>query len=243
MKELLKLLAAICIILIICIVSINKFGRDKTLSMAAKILSPICLVVFYLSGFSIITPLLEFINVKNTSISSESIRVAIDSAIVAIVNIMISIFNSPIKIYVDARGSEDISPICIRHDKPKKINYSIKINDSNGLIVRLYKKFRKNITLRIVNSKYTSLCLDKEDEYKDIIDTSNSSKYIDISINNIIDEGGTYFTLSVQSNKTIKWDGQLKTELYVNNKKVKNIDSSIWYIKSDVIEMVHREEK
>ena len=125
-----KALLGIIVIVLIVFICINRYGRDKTLTLAIKILSPVCIILFYLCDVSIIREVIKLLDIQNISIlDSESIRVAIDSAIVTlIVNTVLVLLNSPIKVEIEARNSQDMEQVVTYCKKAVKINYSIKIN-------------------------------------------------------------------------------------------------------------------
>lgn len=242
MKGNLTVIFIISVVLIIIIACI-KIGRERTLSWAMKILSPICIILFYLSGVSIIVPVLEKFQVTNHLIlSSDSIRVAVDSAIVTLfVNIILSILSFPIKVEVETRNRQDLEQVIIYCDRSSKIEYMVKISSKYKRILKWYKKY-KNPVLRINNSFNTSIVIDREEEYGNMIDSSNASKYIDINLSCFPESDKIYFDLNILSNKTIKWDDVIETEFYLNGNRNLNIHTLFWQVKRNVIKIVHREE-
>lgn len=236
----------VSIVFFICIalyVSIKKIGREATLSWAMKILSPICIILFYLSDVSIIVPILEKFQVKdNVILSSDSIRVAVDSAIVTLfVNTLLSFLSFPIKVEVEARSWQDVEQLLISCNRSSKIEYSVKVISKYKWLLRWYKKHGKPV-VRIKNSKNTSMVVDREKEYENVIDCSNASKYIDVNLFNFPESEKVYFTLAIQSNKTIKWDDVIKTEFYIWKRNKLIISSLFWHIKGSIIKIAHREE-
>jgi hypothetical protein len=107
----------------------KKIGRDGVLSWAMKILSPICIILFYLSGISIIVPIMEKIQITDSVVlSNVSVRVAVDSAIVTLlVNVLLSFLNSPIKVEVEARSRQDLEQILVYCNRGSKIDYTVTI--------------------------------------------------------------------------------------------------------------------
>ena len=96
---------------------------------AMKILSPICIILFYLSGISIIVPIMEKIQITDSVVlSNASVRVAVDSAIVTLfVNVLLSFLNSPIKVEVEARSRQDLEQILVYCNRGSKIDYTVTI--------------------------------------------------------------------------------------------------------------------
>lgn len=213
------------------------------LSFAAKMLSPTCIILFYLSGISIIIPILNKFNITNLAItSSDSIRVAVDSAIITLlVNFVLSVLNSPIKVEVEAKSRQELDQVVTFCDRHAKIDYQIKLNYKHKLILDMYLRYLNPI-IRINNTKNTSLNIDKEDQYEGIINCSFASKYIDIDLSKLPNSGRLYFTLLIQSDKTIKWDDEIKTELHIRNKEKLGIHTIFWQVRKDTIKVVHREE-
>lgn len=244
MKENLKIIFVVCAIcVIVSALCIKKIGREQTLSWAMKVLSPICIILFYLSGVSIIVPILGKLQVANdTVLSNESIRVAIDSAIVTLfINVVLSFLNSPIKVEVEARSRQDIEQVLISCNRSSKIEYSVKIISKYKWLLRRCKKYEAPV-LRINNSKNTSIAVDKEEEYGDIIDASNASKHIDIHLSQFPESGKIYFTLAIQSNKTIKWDDAITTDFYIRKSMKASGNALFWYVNRSSIKIAHREE-
>ena len=242
-----KALLGIIVIVLIVFICINRYGRDKTLTLAIKILSPVCIILFYLCDVSIIREVIKLLDIQNISIlDSESIRVAIDSAIVTlIVNTVLVLLNSPIKVEIEARNSQDMEQVVTYCKKAVKINYSIRINFRYKYLKKIYRKYGQ-VFLQIKNSPYTSIAIDKEDEYGRILDTNTASKYINIDILNIsessIVEDKLYIILEVVSNKTIKWDSKITTEIVVGNSFLKKFNRLFWQVESSPVRLVHREE-
>ena len=232
----------ICIlVLIICLL---KFGREKTLAFTSKILSPICIILFYLSGVSIIIPIMNKFQISNIIVTSnDSVRVAVDSAIVTLfVNIVLSFFDSPIKIEVEAKSRQDLEQVVTYCNKPVRVDYDISLKYKHKRIMNMYRRFGSPV-LRLINTENTSIVIEKEDEYVGIVDCSNSSKYIDVNISKIADSGKLYFTLLIQSNKTIKWDDKIKTELRIGKRRKLGIHLLCWQVQNSIIKVAHREEQ
>jgi len=233
-----------CIICIaVLLIGIRKIGREEILSWAMKILSPICIILFYLSGVSIIVPILNKLQVTNSAVlSSDSIRVAVDSAIVTLlVNTLLSIVSAPIKVDVEARSLQDLEQLLISCNRSSKVEYLVKISSKYKWILKWYKKHGMPI-LRINNSKNTSIVVDREKEYENIIDCSNSSKYIDINLANFPLSNKIYFVLAIQSNKTIKWDDTINTDFYIWRRNKLGLNALFWHVKGSSIKIAHREE-
>lgn len=235
------------VLLLILVYCSKKFGRDKTLGLAVKVLSPICIILFYLSGQSIIVFILKIVNVSIPKVTtSDSIRVAIDSAIVTLfVNTILMLLNSPIKVEIGTKNRQDIDQVITYCNKVVHVDYSVNINFRYKWIKKHYKKIG-NPSVRIINSIYTSIAVDKENEYSGIINCDNASQFINIDLSKISNSSSVidklYFTLAIQSNKTIKWDDVINTEVYINNKKIKGIHKLFWETKENQVKIIHREE-
>lgn len=238
---------AIFIICAICIMifalCIKKIGREQTLSWAMNVLSPICIILFYLSGVSIIVPILgNFQATDHTVLTNESIRVAVDSAIVSLfVNTVLSFLSSPIKVEVEARSRQDIEQVLIFCNRSSKVEYSVKIISKYKWLLRLCKKYGTPV-LRINNSRNTSIAVDREEEYGDLIDCSNASRYIDIHLSKFPESDKIYFTIAIQSNKTIKWDDTIKTDFYIRKSIKRNGNTLFWHVIGSSVRIAHREE-
>lgn len=237
-------LIACAISAILLVLCSKKIGREETLSWAMKILSPVCIILFYLSGISIIVPIMKIFQITDSVVlSNASVRVAVDSAIVTLlVNVLLSFLSSPIKVEVEARSRQDLEQVLVYCNRGSKIDYTISISSKYKWILNWYYKHGEPI-LRINNSQNTSLVIDREDEHDNIIDCSNASQYIDIKLFHFPQSGKIYFTLIVQSNKTIKWDDVIKTGFYIRGSNKLQINTLFWQVKGSIIKIVHREEQ
>lgn len=235
------------ILLIIGFICLKKFGREKTLSFAIKVMSPILIIVFYLSEVSIILPILKVLNVSNSIVTtSDSIRVAIDSAIVTLfVNTILVMLNSPIKVTIESRNRQDLEQVITYCDRPVYVDYNVQVNFRYKWVKKLYKRFWKPC-LYILNSKDTSIVIDKIEEYSDIINCDNASKHIKVDLTNISNSGKAmdklYFTLGIQSNKTKKWDDVIEAKVYINDKEEYGIHKLFWEVDVNELKLVHRSE-
>lgn len=237
-----------CIVVIaLLVICSKKFGRDKTLSFAIKVMSPILIILFYLSDLSIIIPILRSLHVSESIvITSDSIRVAIDSSIVTLfVNTVLVVLNSPIKVEIKSKDRQDLEQVITYCNKPVYIDYSIQVNFRYKWVKKIYKRYGKP-SLHIVNSKNTSIVVDKSEEYSDIINCDNSSQYINIDLTNISNADMAmdklYFTVAIQSDKTIKWDDVIYTEVFINQKKLHGIHQLFWEVNINRLKLVHRKE-
>lgn len=221
----------------------KKFGRDKILSVAINIMSPFCIILFYLSNVSIIIPILTKLNISNSIVfTSDAMRVAIDSAIVTLfVNTVLVFLNSPIKVKIEARNRQEIETVITYCDKQVHVDYSVQVIFKYLWMKKIYKKHCIP-SVHITNSKNTSITVDKEEEYSDIISCDNASKYISIDLTKIPYSDVLYFTLAIQSNRTIKWDDEISTELFIDNKKIRGIHKLFWEVKENSLKLVHRGE-
>lgn len=218
----------------------KKFGRE----FINNFIPPISIIVFYLSKVSIIVPLLSKVNIGiDVGGISDETKVAIDSAIVTLItDIILFIANSPITLDIKTRNYQDLDEVITYRDRPVHIEYIIVRTSRANWIKRLYYRLGKP-TLRILNSRYTTIVLDKEKEYEGSINSDNSSKYIEIDLTQLSDAGSSYFKLSIMSNKSIKWDDEIRIELYLRGKKASRIHYLFWEISGGTIKIVHREEQ
>ena len=244
MKENLLVVLLVCMIfLLVLALCAKKIGREETLSWAMKTLSPVCIILFYMSGVSIVVPFIKLFRIGDSVVlSSDAIRVAVDSAIVTLfVNTLLSFLSSPIKVEVEARSRQDLEQILVYCNRGSNVEYSVTVSSKYRCLFNWYKKYGRPV-LRINNSTNTSLAIDKEEEYGSKIDCSNASKYIDINLAHFPQSGKIYFTLVVQSNKTIKWDDVIKTDFYVRENNKLYLDKLFWQVEESVVKIVHREE-
>lgn len=236
------------IIAVVCgalfITCIKKIGRERVLSLAVKVFSPACIILFYLSGVSVIVPILKCFKVTdNIVLSSDSIRVAVDSAIVTLlVNTLLSFLSSPIKVEIEAKSRQDLEQVLVYCNRNSKIDYMVKVSSEHRWMLEWYKKYKEPV-LRINNTINTSMALDREEEYENVIDCSNASKYIDVHIKYFPESGKIYFTLFLQSDKTIKWDDVIKTDFYIGTSNKLEIHALFWQIKKSMVRIAHREER
>lgn len=238
----------VCVVLTIMLfVCAKKFGREKTLSFAIKVMSPIFIILFHLSGFSIIVPIFaEFNIIDSIANTNNSIRVAIDSSIVTLfVNTILVLLNSPIKVEVNSKDRLDLDQVITYCNRSVKVDYRIKVNFRYKWVKKFYRKYRSP-TLQIINSKNTSIAVDKSEEYTDIINFDNISQYISINLANISNsddvENNLYFTLAIQSNKSVKWDDAICTKVLINQRSINGIHKLIWQANEGKLKLVHREE-
>lgn len=231
-------------LLIICS---KKFGRDKALCFAIKVMSPIFIIIFYLSGVSIIVPILTKLGIEESIVNtSDSIRVAIDSAIVTLfINTILVFFNSPIKVDIKPRYRRDLEQVITYCDKPAKVDYSIRVNFRYKWVKRFYRKYC-NPRIHIVNSKNTSIVIDRLEEYSNVINCDNSSQYISIDLAKISNSDDIvdtlYFTLNIQSDKSIKWDDRICAKIFIGKKGTAWIHQLFWQVNTEQLKLVHREE-
>ena len=145
------IVAACGALLIRCL---KKRGREKALAWAVSIVSPACIILFYLSGVSMIVPILECFKITdNIVLSSDSIRVAVDSAIVTLlVNMLLSFLSFPIKVEVEAKSRQDLEQVLIYCNRSSKIDYVVKVSSEHRRMLEWYKKYKEPV-LRINNTK------------------------------------------------------------------------------------------
>lgn len=233
--------------MVILIISSIKLGREKTLIFAIKVVSPIFIILFYLSGFSIIEPIVNKLNITNSIVNtSPSIRVAIDSAIVTLfVNTFLMFINAPIEVKVEAKNRQDLEQVVTYCKRNINVDYTICVNYRYKWVKKMLKKLNSPY-LYIVNSRNTSISVDKKDEYENIINSKNASQYIIINLTKLSDSDVTedklYFSLAVVSNKTVKWDSEIYTKIFIKNKPINLIHKLFWEHKDERLKLVHREE-
>lgn len=244
----LNLLFGCAVFILLLVICSKKFGRDKVLSVAIKVMSPIFIILFYLSGLSIIIPIVTKLHISNSIVvTSDSVRVAIDSAIVTLfINTILVLLNSPIKVEVESKNRQDLKQVITYCSRQVRVDYSVKVNFRYKWIKKVYQRYWTPC-LHIVNSKNTSIAVDKAEEYLDIISCDNVSKYISIDLTNISNSDmiadKLYFTLDIQSDRTIKWDDVIYTELFINQKKIRGLHKLFWQAKENILNLVHREEE
>ncbi len=241
-----------CILLIIIpifiVVSANKYGRERTLGFCIKIISPIFIIMFYLSGFSIISYLLDIFHVENQIISqSPSIKVAIDSAIVTLfINTILAVLNAPMKSSISIVNPKGTTEVVVYCEKIAYVNCAVKVNFKHLFLKKLFFKYG-GIYLRILNSKHTDLEIDKVDEYEEIIDVQNKSQYIMVNLCEISScknvEGVSYFRLGIISKTLINWDETILSEIYIPNLFLRILAKIFFEFDSENVKVIHREEK
>lgn len=220
---------------------ISKFGRERTLFIINKFLSPICIIVFYLSNLSIIS---LFSN-NPTLQENKAIRVAIDSAIITlIINLVTELLNSAVNISVDSISLRDINEVQTYMDKPVKVQCNISVDYKNKFIEKLCNN-HFNIMLHIKNSNFTSIDIDKSEEYDYCVNCENSSKEIIINLNKISNSDKNfvrgYFVLAIMSNKSIKISDYITYEIDFTNRIINKLKNLLFNINAKSINVIHRE--
>ncbi|MCR1876442.1 hypothetical protein NSA45_11230 [Paraclostridium bifermentans] len=157
-----------------------------------------------------------------------STKVAIDCAFITLFfNFIAQVVNDPGQINIELRNNSDVDSLQIRSGRKSKIKVYIDIDYKYKWIKKKLETYG-GLQLEIINTSWTSIEIDKREEYGDIIDYTNPSKKIVVDLNNVCLEeqldGKFYLTLIVESNKTIKSDGVISTKVVQNRTNfVKNL--------------------
>lgn len=242
------LITFIITLIIIMIFAIAKFGRERTLSIISKVLSPICIIIFYLSDLSIICLIFNILNISNsTIINNPSIRVAIDSAIITLfINFFMEVLNYIVKINIDSRSPVDMNEIQTYTDKPIHVQCNVLIDYKKKSIKKLCDN-HCNIILKIKNSTFTTIVIDRAEEYGDCINSENSSKEIKVNLNKISNSDKNfvkaYFTLVIMSNKSIKVSDYITYDISFENKFMNILKKLFVSIEAESINVIHKGER
>ncbi|MDU4933997.1 MAG: hypothetical protein E6X43_01575 [Peptostreptococcaceae bacterium] len=157
-----------------------------------------------------------------------STKVAIDCAIITLIfNFIAQVVNDPGKINIALRNNSDVEYLQMRSERRTKIKIYVDINYKHKWIKNKLENYG-GLQLEIINTNWTSIEIDKREEYGDIIDYTNPSKKIVVDLNNVCVEeqldGKLYLTLLVEPNKTIKSDGVIATKVVQNKTNfIKNL--------------------
>lgn len=192
--------------------------------LLTKYISPIVIIGFYFAGFSI-TSGIEYLTKIDFSkiLTSQPIRVAVDSAIATLVfNFISYILNSPGSISVELTSRRYSSPLIIGSNGKAKIQFTSKIDYK-------YKKLKKVIEwlggfyIVILHSDWVSIGVDKASEYGKRINYENPSEEIIVYCNDFLSKkqlkGRIDLDLVLQCQVTVELQGVITTELKLGNDK------------------------
>lgn len=225
MVGIIKIVFVIFLIVFVLYLISKKYGVEKVFSKALKIVPPICIILFYVGNISIIEAVFNTFNITNAVISNNpSIKVAIDSAIVTLVlNLIFEFFGSPVHIRVLSRSSDNTDIVVLKGDKGRLIYYNVEIDYRKPFYRRLFDR-NGGVVLRIYNTQWTSIQIDNETQYGQVVDSGNSSKYIDINLGKISQHSKKmyeklYLRLTVSLKKDVDLNDEIISEVLFPNSK------------------------
>ena len=96
--------------------------------------------------------------------------------------------------------------------------------------------------MKICNTDYTAIEIDRKEQYDGILKISDDCKEVKVDLNKIVSfgekDGKLYFRLAFVSNKTIRWEGKIHTELYVEGR----VRKFMWRGNPCTMKLIHIEE-
>lgn len=154
-----------------------------------------------------------------TLLTTPTARLAVDSALATLIfNFLSFLVASPGKIKVEFRSKQMIKQVLLKLDKHSKIDIHININYKYELLMRLVR-WLGDIKIRISGTQWTSIDIDRKEEYGEMINYDNPSKEILISCQNILDgnkSGKVDLLLYVMSNTSVHREGSIQAALVVD---------------------------
>lgn len=243
MIGIIKIVVALLVILPLLYLISKKYGTETVFSKALKIVPPICIIIFYLGDISIIEIVFNALNITNSGITtSPSIKVAIDSAIVTLLmNLIFDFFGSPVHIRVLSRSSDNTDITILKKDKGSMIYYNIEIDYRKAVYRKFFEKIG-GVVLRIHTTKWTSLQIDNEGQYGQVVDSSKASKYIDINLGRISQHPKRtceklYLRLIVSAKKNVDLDDEIESEILFPNSKLNKLSWMFCELECNPIEL------
>lgn len=215
------MILVICGIIGISFFIIMKYGLSGYLRLLIKYNPPIAVLVLNLSSFSLVKWIGEILDIgviKNLDIST---RIAVDSAVITIVFMIIAqVFNEPGSINAIFTNRLDVDTLQLRKERTAKIDLNINIDYKYKWLRSMIHRLG-GLSLHIINSEWTSLEIDRRDEYGQIINYDNPATEVIIDLEEAVRRGDNtrilYLTLCIQPNKFVKNDGKIKTEVRLKN--------------------------
>lgn len=139
---------------------------------------------------------------------------------------MAFVVNSPGAINVELNHKRNLDVLVLENGRKGKLDIYVHIDYKYKKLKSILDKLG-GIDIAIINTNWTSIDIDKRDEYGDAINFENPSKAILINASKLLLgkqlDRKFYFQLVLQSNKTITLEDYIEIELrYNQDKKIKN---------------------
>ena len=238
-----KILVFIIIILIVICIIISVLGREEGLNFLIKFLPPLCILVFYFSRTSISVSILSALKIRIENLTEfSSTSVAVDSAFITLIlNTAIQCLASPIKVEIGIENPRGLSELEVDCQRASYLNFILKVDYRNKILKKVFGS-NKPAYLKICNTDYTAIEIDRKEQYDGILKISDDCKEVKVDLNKIVSfgekDGKLYFRLAFVSNKTIRWEGKIHPELYVEGR----VRKFMWRGNPCTMKLIHIEE-
>ncbi|MDQ0150028.1 hypothetical protein J2S18_001964 [Eubacterium multiforme] len=221
-------------------------GITGYLKCLIKYSAPIAVLLFNLTNLTIIDNVQKLLGLNMLPLSSTA-RIAVDSAIITLIfNFIAQSINSPASIKTFFKNRVDLKQLRLRIDKISKVDLEIFVDYKYKLLQTIIRKLDGIIYIVIKNTDWTSITVSDLDQY-DYINYDNPSKEICVDITNKNNKK-IYLTLEILSNKSIKNEDYISTDIRVIcSKKIykfflKKIVIIFFDLNFDKQEVVYRKE-
>lgn len=206
---------------LISFVFIWKNGLKSYLKCISKYISPIIVIAFYIFDLSI-TRIIEIISPISfeTILTTPTTRLAVDSALATLIfNFISFLVTAPAKIKVEFESKQRTRQVSLKYNKQSKIDININIDLKYNILMFLFK-WLGDINISIINTEWTSIDIDRRDEYGLMINYDNPSQEILINCKSILDgnkSGKICLLLCVSPNITVYREGYIKVSLVLSS--------------------------
>lgn len=183
---------------------------------------PIFIIMFNLTGLSIINPIAKFIGNVNliSAINDSSTRVAVDSALIAlVVNLILLIVNKPVKISGSLRTKNYTDAVIISLDSRKrqsKAELELKVDYKFKLFKWALLKIG-GTSLIIHNTDFTSMQIESRSSRLQRASTMLSSKELQIKLESSVQQrycsGNSRLTFILEPDVSETERGKITTEI------------------------------
>ena len=170
-----------------------------------------------------ITKFIEYITPFSftTILVTPTTRLALDSALATLIfNFLSFLVASPGKIKVEFKSKQKTKQVSLKFNKQSKIDININIDLKYDILLYLVK-WIGDLNISIVNTGWTSIDIDRRDEYGEMINYDNPSQRVLINCKSILDgnkSGSICLMLYVSPNITVHREGNIRAVLVLDSR-------------------------